>query len=299
MTRRKMLLSLESSARTATCWIRIQKIVSLLLLGVVTYMMVTSDGTDEMFWSGTVVTFGALLLAIATEGNPLQLTFTLKRAGLVNITEHQQSKIVGRELLINGTLHVLFGIILFIAGRYAAKLEPDKSSLMFIMAYVLTGLRFARMSANGTMGYRLLKSGVHVTPIVGHRDGAGGLSMIGNFFLRQVSALVIPAAWLIYWIISVAISRDTCVVYCKWVPFFFGLTLIVGVVFVIGLVLPMAAFRTMILEWESHKGREHSEYELATMMHVPISPAAMQVVLASVALPVVLSTASALFSRLG
>ena len=263
-----------------------------------------------MFGSGVVVTFAALLLSRFTDDSPMRMVCIMNAARMLRMSTCQHNKIRRQQRCANLICHLVFGGLLFIVG-FIVFIKGAGSSMnspgLYVAAYTLTGLRFGRMAANGFIGPLLSKLGVRLYVRLGHSDGVGGMAMVGNFFLRQISPLIIPLVWISYWLITIMISPGHAKCYGHWLPLFGSLFLLVVVVSILGVGLPMCGLRKLIEAWrlrvelqrriEFEMGREEYCYAMATMpRRLPIAPESIRTAVLSVVVPVVLATSSALLT---
>ena len=298
-------------------------IVSAALVGIVTVSMFTSelddkqrDAGDQMFPTGTLATIAALFLSTMTDRSPITLLRKMHNAALVSLPQSQESQIMRFQTLCSFWSHVVYGAILFVAGLGFAKVIIDMNpkvvaaeTVPFIAAYVLTGLRFAKMTANGLLLHHVHDLCSRVNLRVGHRDGAGGLAIVGKFCLTQVSSLVIPITWLVYWVVAIILDPDsTGSRYGDWGPFFLVLLALVLSAAGIGCFLPMKTFRNIVVNWKECRekkqrtsilGKEQRQsyyYELAVMPNWPASPEDVRMALMGVVFPILLAATSALLT---
>ena len=267
-----------------------------------------------MFPSGVLATIVALLVGIVTDGSATRLFSNLRKAGLVRSASCSISDIdIGSaQLCANIRWHIIFIIILTAAGTiYVVEFNNNnwEFSAPNFFGYILAALRFGRMAASGVLGNHLSTRGVKLNVRLYHRDGAGGLAFVGNFFLRQASALIVPMVWLVFWLVSMAVDRDYYIRYSHWWLLFLALFVIVVAIACLSLVRPMMSFGRMIRIWMADSAvqeREKSEmsdqdydYEVALMPKVPISGNAVRTSLLGVVFPMTLAAASAIVASQG
>lgn len=277
--------------------------ISILLLVPVSYEMLKPVHRigDLMYTSGVLATIAALLVAAFTDGSTVKLLSTMRESGLVQSIQSLSD--VGKvQLCDNIRWHVISVVVLTGAGILYVAIEtrdwPFSAAGFF--GYVLTGSRFGRIAANGVFGDRLIERGARLDVRLCHRDDTGGLAFVGDFFVRQVSSLVIPVTWLVFWLISMATKQFYYDKYFKWWPLFLLLLIVVGAVFYLGVVRPMLSFRCMMEGWKSENAAPEQmsardyKYEMALLPKVPISPDAIRTSLLGVIMPMALATASAI-----
>lgn len=259
-----------------------------------------SECSDRMFFSGVLVSSVALFIILATDRDPMKVLRHLHRTSVISLSALQWDEI--RRCLRRVNLSAWIGCtgILFIVAMIFVRpsLDDELGKLPFIAAYALTGARFGRIVSNGTAGRILRKNGVVLHVDASNRDGAGGLAVVGNFYIIQVSVLLIPLCWITYWLIDMFWTRE----YQQWLEIFIVL---IGVVFataVVGLIIPLCSFRKMMLDWKRNRNiykvivhriwqdrRDPHVRALATIPDWPISSETLRTALLGTTLPIVLT----------
>ena len=259
-----------------------------------------SGCNDRMFFSGVLVSSVALFIILATDRDPMKVLRHLHRTSVISLCASQWDEI--RRYLRRVNLSAWVGCtgILFIVAMVVVRpnLDDELEKLPFIAAYALTGARFGRIVSNGIVGLILRKNGVVLHVDTSNRDGAGGLAVVGNFYIIQVSVLLIPLCWITYWLIDMFWTGE----YQHWFAIFIVLIGVVLVTGVVGLIIPLCKFREMMLDWK----RKNSIYEviarkmwqnrrdfhvraLATIPDWPISSETLRTALLGTTLPIVLT----------
>lgn len=298
-------------------------IVSAVLLVIITVFMFIGDlddkqreAGDQMFPTGAMATVAALFLSTLTDRSPIALLRKMHNAALVSLPHGQESRITRYQTKCNMLSQVVYGVLLSLAGLGFAYVIIGMNSTVvaadtapFVAAYVMTGLRFGRMAANGVVLYHVRDICSRVNLRVGHRDGAGGLAIVGQFCSTQVSSLIIPITWLVYWVVAIIldpVSTGSC--YDEWPLFFVMLMVLVMSAAWFGCVLPMKTFSTIMVNWKERcepkqrtciLGKEQRQsyyYELAVMPNWPASREGGSVVLMGIVCPVLLASTSALLT---
>ena len=82
-----------------------------------------------------------------------------------------------------------------------------KIILEFIGA-VLLGRYGGRMVANGFLGKRLRREGAAIEVTVGHPDAAGGLRVVGDYFLYQARLIMLPVIFFAFWFVMAPIWAE-------------------------------------------------------------------------------------------
>jgi hypothetical protein len=131
----------------------------------------------------------------------------------------------------------------FGSGVFGQKLE---FTLLSVLTGALAGFRIGVAIAYGRLGAALERAGVQLSLIPGHPDDAGGTKPIGDFLLFQGWLLGLPMVWLTVWLIIVSSSSDLD--YAPWRLPFFALWLLTAVFFWLGTIVPINAFRGLMLE---------------------------------------------------
>jgi hypothetical protein len=131
----------------------------------------------------------------------------------------------------------------FGSGVFGQKLE---FTLLSVLTGALAGFRIGVAIAYGRLGAALERAGVQLSLIPGHPDDAGGTKPIGDFLLFQGWLLGLPMVWLTVWLIIVGSSSDLD--YAPWRLPFFALWLLTAVFFWLGTIVPINAFRGLMLE---------------------------------------------------
>ena len=305
------------------CGVRAYNIVSFVLLVIITVLMLIGnlddkqrDVRDQMFPTGMMATVAALFLSILTDRSPITLLRKMHNTTLVSLPRNQESRILCYQTKCNMLSHVIYGVVLFLAGlgftivsicMNCTVIVADTAP--FVAAYVLTGMRFGRMTANGFVLYYARDLCSRVNLRIGHRDGAGGLAIVGQFCWTQVSSLIIPITWLVYWVVAInldPVSIGSC--YNQWTLLFVMLIGLVMSAAWFGCVRPMKTFNEIMVNWKKCRERKHRTstlgeeqrqsyyYELAIMPNWPASPEDVRIALMGIVFPVLLASTSALLT---
>jgi len=79
-----------------------------------------------------------------------------------------------------------------------------KLALEFVAAIFLGGFG-GRMLVYGRLGRRLRRDDVEIRVIAGHSDEAGGLRLVGDFYLLQAFLIFLPATFFAFWFVMAPI----------------------------------------------------------------------------------------------
>lgn len=138
---------------------------------------------------------------------------------------------------------------------------------------VLVGMRLGRLVAHGLIGGALKKSGVRFRVLVGHRDGMGGWSLIGRFYIIQTSVLLVPVVWLLIWLIRITDPAHG-ERYNVWVEHFYTLVGIALLLFVFSYLKPIVDFGRFMRSWKVkylYPEVSLARRELAAIIDAPVS----------------------------
>ena len=287
--------------------------IGLTFWMVISWMEFSSreDDLDPMLFSGIVATSAGLLLLILTDVNPMKVLQKMHRTMTITLSASTWSGLKNRLILVNLLCASFFGAALLITSIHLLS-RSSLFSWSYILTYMFTGIRFGRLFTNGTIGFILKHYDVSINVEIGHRDGAGGLAVVGNYSLRQTSTLLIPLNWLVSWFLVIGWTGY----YSNWVGRFVILLLIVLIAALVGLAVPIFYFRHRIICWKKTNGitcheaevrrsivgrqlaaklrrqRYNKLYDLATLSDWPVSPEALKISLLGIVLPLVLTVVS-------
>ena len=289
-------------------YIKIINIASCLITIFAVYLMI-SDGIkereqctkyssnchDRMFFSGVLVVSAALILAVVTDRDPMKVLRQLHRTSVISLSCGTWYRIKMEIRNANIVSCFLGAIILFFVSR---GLTENLRELPYVLAYVLTGVRFGRMVANGTVGWLLKKRGSVIYVNTSNSDGAGGFAVVGDFCTVHTSALLVPLCWIIYWLIDMLLRNN----YVGWFSFFLLLIVVVVATALGGLFWPLSSFRKMIIDWKQNqrlycitadlirKDRNDPQiYSMSTIPDWPISRETLRTAALGTVLPIVLT----------
>ena len=277
----------------------------LLLAGSVVWVALSEPPLDLMFMTGLVATGFTLFLGIISEGSCPILLNTLCDARLMSISPEQWQYFRLWHLIIQAFGHFAFVAILAVAGFIVADVMGDLVNLgPIVAAYVVAGVRLGRLAANGASFLWLHIHKIEVSLIPGHRDGASGLAVIGNFYLRQAMPFIVPLGWLSYWVVAIPAVCEYCI-YEIWLKAFPFLIAVVFLALAFGIALPSWVVRHRILNWKkrpyvqrrlAHGIDKKFIYDVATLPGTPFSLETVRMATVSVILPILLGLALAVLS---
>ena len=254
-----------------------------------------SDCYDSMFFSGVLVVSAALILTIVTDRDPMKVLRQLHRMSVIDLSWGTWISI--KVEIRNANILFCFtgATILFFVSM---GLNDELRELPYVLTYVLTGVRFGRMVANGTVGWLLKRHDSVIYVNTSNRDGAGGFAVVGNFCIIQTSALLAPLCWIIYWLIDMLWRTE----HVDWLLFFLLLIAVVLVTAFGGLFWPLNSFRKMIIDWKKNrllysetadrirKDRNDPQiYSMSTIPNWPISRETLRTAALGTVLPIVLT----------
>lgn len=266
-----------------------------------------------MFLTGFIAHVLALFIGIINDGSCAKLLSTLHDARIINLTSEQFRSFRCFHMAMQIVVHLIVIAVLYCVGTMAASKfthppctpssEIAATSRAMVLSYMVSGARFGRVMANGLSIYWVGIHRINVSPILGHRDGASGLAMVGSFFLRQSIPAVIPLGWLTYWMVAIFAVDSCSSKYGDWTDLFPYLIGIVLVSVTFGLALPMAVFACRICKWKNRSDilflgqSSRLRYDMATLPSTPLSLDAIRMTLGSIIFPILLAIVFAVLSQ--
>lgn len=131
-----------------------------------------------------------------------------------------------------------------------------------IVGAVLLGSYGGRMIAHGLLGRSLRRAGAGIEVTVGHPDGAGGLRVVGDYFLYQARLIMLPAIFFAFWFVLAPIwveifpaheTSATSANFADWKGVF-------GIAFLGMLAVEVAAFLMPMLFFRRELKRHSDDY---------------------------------------
>ncbi len=284
--------------RLASCLLLAASLAWFALSGPPTGFLSLGYPNRFMFVTGLVATWITLLAGILSEGEFPMLLGTLHDAELIYLTEKEERRFRTWHRKVQFYIHCAFVVTLLLAGTIVAA-NISWSTGPIIFAYAVSGMRIGRLSANGVALRWLRKHQIEVSLIPGHRDGANGLAIIGNFYLRQAIPLLIPLGWLSYWMAEIY-TNPNYREFSMWLGGYLALIVIVLVALTLGFVCPILITRDRIVQWKERfdvqqrvaQGKDKQFiYDVATLPETPFSLDTIRMATVSIIFPILLGFA--------
>ena len=155
-----------------------------------------------------------------------------------------------REIFATITITSLLVGATYIGYEIFYHMNLTQFHVVSLICAALVGLRISRLAAHGLIGSVLQAQDVGLNLIVDHSDRAGGTAEIGKFYLFNASVLLIPAVWLVIWIVNIPLIEDHPGKNNLWPAHFVILLAITSAIFVVAVWLPMIKFSQMMHEWK-------------------------------------------------
>lgn len=201
-------------------------IISVLWVVFIAYLDFYNDylGEGQLYAKDPMqFTFFLTVLFLATgslflDESPEQVIEKWKTSGILSVTDETSHKIIFKitrwQIFLSIIVAITFLILLimfrltqiveFITPPYNK--ETAAKGLFLIgctLAAVLFGVRAGRLVGSTAVTIMLLSNGATFRINQHHPDGAGGLTRIGAYHMRQTMPLAIACCWLIFWWFSI------------------------------------------------------------------------------------------------
>lgn len=153
-----------------------------------------------------------------------------------------------------GIFMFLLVVIFYLASYFTSAKSPALGSLVQYPfeagACFIGGLYMGRTIVHAFVGNLLQRRRFKLTIILGHPDGAAGVTPIGELFLRQAAVMLLPAVYFaIGWAVmtvakhsDAAIFENWKVIFDEWASIFLLLFLVIMAVQLAGFLAPMWLF---------------------------------------------------------
>lgn len=141
-------------------------------------------------------------------------------------------------------------LLIFAAGYILAEYRFGKFFVINLVCSVLIGLRFGRSVANGGTARVVRSYLIGFQMLVTHPDRAGGLALIGNFYLKQASIVLVPILWTLAWIMLISNQVIPQYTYDRWLPLLWCSLIVSTVGIIASFWIPLSSLQSYIVEWK-------------------------------------------------
>lgn len=210
---------------------------------------------DPMSASGYAAVLIGLAVATLTDRSQIRTVHDWRTRGLLDYPGGGDAEIFRRLFRMNIVAHVvvtgaitasvMLGYVFFLPEAFGM----PEFLLSSIVSALAVGARMGRGVAHGLMGRTLRACGATVNVIPGHSDKSGGLARIGDFYLAQAGASLVPALWLMAWILLIPSNDWYSSNYSYLRMQYWYLFLLAIVVFSLVFILPMSWFRDELIRF--------------------------------------------------
>ena len=163
--------------------------------------------------TGVVTIVIGLFYSIIADADQFRIVNNLHENGIAWLGRERLIEIRSTLLRISIASQILcaMAIIVVVGELVSTERTAGYPLISLWILPVLIGMRIGRLLANGTTVWVAFGRGaMSFNMTVNHFDGAGGVSHIASFYLRQASVALIPAMWALAWILIIHFDHYQC-----------------------------------------------------------------------------------------